>query len=65
MGFRQETITYDKQARLYGRSGWTLKKKLKLLVDSITSFTYLPIRLMSYVGFVVAFVGFVYAGHSR
>jgi polyisoprenyl-phosphate glycosyltransferase len=62
MGFRQETITYDKQARLYGHSGWTLKKKLKLLVDSITSFTYLPIRLMSYLGFVVAFIGFIYAG---
>src|SRR2546426_5003425 len=57
MGFRQETITYNKQARLHGRSGWTLKKKLKLLVDSITSFTYLPIRLMSYLGFVVALAG--------
>jgi glycosyltransferase involved in cell wall biosynthesis len=62
MGFRQETITYDKQARLHGNSGWTLKKKLKLLVDSVTSFTYLPIRIMSYVGFLVALAGFVYAG---
>lgn len=61
MGFRQASITYDKQARLYGRSGWSLKKKLKLVVDSITSFTYLPIRLMSYVGFVVALLGFLYA----
>ena len=61
MGFRQETIAYDKQARFSGHSGWTLKKKLKLLVDSITSFTYLPIRIMSYVGFLVAFAGFVYA----
>ena len=62
MGFRQETITYDKQARFHGRSGWTLKKKLKLLVDSITSFTFLPVRVMSYVGFLFAFAGFVYAG---
>ena len=62
MGFRQETVTYDKHARLHGRSGWTLKKKLKLLVDSVTSFTYLPIRLMSYLGFLVAFAGFIYAG---
>jgi polyisoprenyl-phosphate glycosyltransferase len=62
MGFRQASITYDKQARLYGRSGWSLKKKLKLVVDSVTSFTYLPIRLMSYVGFIVATLGFLYAG---
>jgi dolichol-phosphate mannosyltransferase len=62
IGFRQSRIAYDKKARLYGRSGWTLEKKLKLVADSATSFTYLPIRLMSYVGFLIAFVGFVYAG---
>ena len=61
MGFRQATITYDKQARLHGRSGWNLEKKLKLVVDSFTSFSYLPIRLMSYLGFIVALVGFLYA----
>ena len=60
MGFRQATITYSKRARKHGRSGWTLEKKLKLAVDSITSFTYVPIRLMSYVGLVVALLGFLY-----
>lgn len=62
MGFRQVAIPYDKDARLHGRSGWSLKKKLKLVVDSITSFSYLPIRFMSYLGFLVAFLGFFYAG---
>lgn len=63
MGFKQGSITYEKQARLHGTSGWTLSKKLKLLVDSITAFTYAPLRLMSYVGFLVAVLGFSYAGH--
>jgi glycosyltransferase involved in cell wall biosynthesis len=62
MGFRQATILYGKEARLHGRSGWTLKKKLKLVVDSVTSFSYVPIRFMSYLGFVVGFLGFAYAG---
>jgi dolichol-phosphate mannosyltransferase len=62
MGFRQTTVNYDKQARKYGRSGWSLEKKLKLVLDSITSFTYVPIRLMSYLGLVVAMLGFLYAG---
>lgn len=62
MGFRQVTIAYEKQARLHGRSGWSLRKKLKLVVDSVTSFSFLPVRLMSLVGFVVAIVGFLYAG---
>jgi dolichol-phosphate mannosyltransferase len=61
MGFRQSTISYVKQARLYGQSGWSLKKKLKLLVDSVASFSYVPIRFMSYFGFVVGLSGFVYA----
>jgi len=62
MGFRQATISYNRQARLHGRSGWNLEKRLKLVVDSITSFTYFPIRLMSYVGFTIALLGFVYIG---
>lgn len=61
MGFRQTSITYDKQARLHGKSGWSLGKKVKLVVDSVTSFSYLPIRLMSVVGFIVAIIGFLYA----
>ncbi len=61
MGFRQSVIAYTKEARLHGASGWTLKKKLKLLVDSVTSFSYAPIRLMSYFGFAVASAGFLYS----
>ncbi len=61
MGFRQATIVYAKEARVRGRSSWTLRKKLKLFADSITSFTYLPIRLMSYAGIVTALAGFAYA----
>lgn len=61
IGFRQVSIGYTKEARAHGVSGWTMRKKLKLLVDSITSFTYLPIRLMSYVGILTAILGLVYA----
>ncbi len=61
MGFRQTYFNYAKQPRLHGSSGWDAKKKLKLVVDSITSFTYFPIRLISYLGFAVALIGFSYA----
>jgi len=61
MGFRQTTLSYVKQARHSGDSGWTLSKKLKLLVDSVTAFSYLPIRSISYLGFFIALMGFVYA----
>ncbi len=60
LGFRQGLITYNKEARDYGRSGWTLKKKLKWLVDSATICSYFPIRFMSYMGFLVVLCGFIY-----
>ena len=50
LGFRQECVEYDKQPRLSGQSGWTLARKIKLVVDSITSFSGFPIRLCTYVG---------------
>ena len=34
--------------------------KLKLLVDSVTSFSYVPIRMMSYLGCIIALLGFLY-----
>ena len=62
MGFRQSSIVYDKQARVHGQSGWSFAKKFKLVVDSITSFSYLPVRLMSLAGIITAILGFLYAG---
>jgi len=50
LGFRQEYVEYDKQQRVSGQSGWTLARKIKLVVDSITSFSGFPIRLCTYVG---------------
>lgn len=61
LGFRQGQISYDKQARLHGRSSWNISKKIRLVIDSIISFSYLPIRLMSLFGFLVALAGFLYA----
>src|SRR5262249_35316059 len=51
IGFRQTTVYTERPPRLRGSSGWSLEKKLKLVIDSVTSFTYLPVRLMSYLGF--------------
>jgi len=61
LGFTQEQITYTKAARQAGRSKWTLRRKLKLSIDSFVSFSYFPIRLMSTCGVLFALTGFVYA----
>lgn len=50
LGFRREFIQYDKQPRTRGRSGWTLTKKLKLVIDSIVGFSDFPIWWLTYTG---------------
>jgi len=61
MGFRQSFVPYVKQARASGVSKWTLAKKVKLFIDSIVSFSFAPIRLMSLFGVFFAMTGFVFA----
>lgn len=41
------TIPIKRVSRKKGRSQWTFPKKYKLLIDSVVSFSYTPIRLMS------------------
>jgi dolichol-phosphate mannosyltransferase len=61
MGFRQTSVPYVKQDRRLGKSHWTLGKKFKLFVDSVVSFSYLPIRVMSLLGLLMASGGLCYA----
>lgn len=61
LGFRQVEIPYVKEARLSGRSKWTLLKKLELIVDSLVGFSRLPLRLASGLGVTFALLGFLYA----
>jgi dolichol-phosphate mannosyltransferase len=60
MGFRQSQILYVKQARHSGTSKWTLSKKIKLLVDSVVSFSYVPIRLAAAAGLLLSCCGFAW-----
>lgn len=46
LGFPRSEIPYDRQARHSGVSGWTLRKKIRYMADSVFSFTDLPIRLV-------------------
>lgn len=49
-GFKTDMIYYVRKKREIGHSRWTLAKKVKLVVDSVVSFSFVPIRFMSVVG---------------
>lgn len=50
LGFRRESVSYERQIREHGKSAWTLRKKVNYLMDSVFSFTDLPIRLLIRIG---------------
>ncbi len=49
-GFQTDYVYFDRKNREKGKSRWTLSKKVKLVVDSMMSFSYVPIRMMTFVG---------------
>jgi hypothetical protein len=59
VGFRRDVVLYQRLPRLKGKSAWTFKKKVDYLMDSIFSFTDLPIKLLLNIGAGGAFVSFV------
>ena len=50
VGFRRAFVPYERQPRLDGRSGWTFGRKLRYAIDSVFSFTDLPIRALLLLG---------------
>jgi dolichol-phosphate mannosyltransferase len=63
VGFRQTQIEYDRLERHSGGSKWSLRGKISLTIDTIISFSSLPIRLTSMSGIITASLSFLYAGY--
>jgi len=61
LGFPQKVISYVKGTRFAGLSKWNFSKRLKLGLDSVVSFSFFPIRLISYLGMFISLAGFLYA----
>jgi glycosyltransferase involved in cell wall biosynthesis len=49
IGFRRELVPYDRGVSP-GASGWTLRRKLRYLSDSVFAFTDLPVRALWLIG---------------
>lgn len=61
LGFKPKFIYYKRLKRKKGKSRWTFSMKLKYLIDGILNYSYLPVRLMSLLGLIIALLGFLYA----
>ena len=68
IGFRQTFVEYDRDARHSGKTGYTIRKMIRLALDGVTSFSNLPLKFATLAGFVVsgiAFIMILYALYSR
>ncbi|KPK89266.1 MAG: glycosyltransferase, partial [Anaerolineae bacterium SM23_ 63] len=54
VGFRQIGVPYKRAARFAGETKYPLKKMLRLALNAITGFSYFPLQLATYFGFVCA-----------
>ncbi len=60
LGFKQIGVEFNRDKRFAGETKYPLKKMLKFAFDAITSFSYKPLKLASYMGFFLSFFSFIY-----
>lgn len=54
LGFKTETIEYERPEREVGTTKWNYGKLWSFALDGITSFSSAPLRIWSYIGFLIA-----------
>jgi len=61
VGFRQTAVEYNREARFGGETKYPLHKMLKLSLDGITSFSTVPLKIVSFSGVLISGCGLLYA----
>ena len=60
IGFRQTGVTYHREARFAGETKYPFRKMLKFAFDGLTSFSTVPLRLASWLGYLASALAFLY-----
>ena len=59
LGFKQSVVYYARAEREAGKTHYPLSKMMSLAVDGVTSFSVRPLRMITLLGFIVAFLSFI------
>lgn len=68
IGFNQTFVTYKREQRMSGQTGYSYAKMIRFALDGITSFSNWPLKIATISGFLFSFVGFLlimYTLYSR
>ncbi|MDF2836916.1 MAG: glycosyl transferase family 2 [Paenibacillus sp.] len=60
IGFRQTSVEYVREERFAGETKYPLKKMIGFALDGITSFSYKPLKIATYLGFFLSLGSFFY-----
>ncbi len=60
IGFKKKEIEFEQGDRVAGDSSWSYSKLFSFAIDGITSFTNVPLRVSTLVGFFVSLFAFLY-----
>ena len=61
VGFKQIGVPYERHARHAGAPKYTFRKLLYLALDGLISFSHMPLRIITLLGFSVSFLSFLVA----
>ncbi|MBQ5331209.1 MAG: glycosyltransferase family 2 protein [Oscillospiraceae bacterium] len=60
VGFKSDKVYYDRGERFAGESKYPLKKMIAFAIDGITSFSVKPLKMITGVGFIMAFIALIF-----
>jgi len=58
-GYPAAEVRYTRQERVHGQSGWTFRRMLRTAIDVFTSYSHLPVRIITWVGIVTSILAFL------
>jgi glycosyltransferase involved in cell wall biosynthesis len=61
VGFRQTAVVFDRQPRYAGKTSWNYWKLWNFALDGFTSFSFLPVRIWSYLGVCISLLSLIFA----
>ena len=60
IGFPQIAVSYHREARHAGETKYPIREMMRFAVDAVTSFSFLPLRMATVLGFIVSGSSFLY-----
>lgn len=62
LGFNTATVYYDRSERIAGESKYPLRKMLALALQGVTSFSVFPLRVITFLGFLISAISLLVVG---